>query len=45
MVSGRPLREPVAWHGLIVMNTPEELKKAFDEYRDGTFLRHKNARD
>ncbi len=40
LVSGRPLREPVAWHGPIVMNTEEELVQAFSEYRDGTFLRH-----
>ena len=40
LVSGRPLREPVAWYGPIVMNTDEELKQAFREYRDGTFVRH-----
>ena len=40
LVSGRPLREPVAWYGPIVMNTDEELKEAFREYRDGTFVRH-----
>ncbi len=39
LVSGRPLREPVAWYGPIVMNTREELKKAFAEYQDGTFLK------
>ena len=38
LVSGRPLREPVAWLGPIVMNTEEELKEAFRQYRDGTFL-------
>ena len=37
--SGRPLREPVAWGGPIVMNTEEELQRAFAEYRNGTFLR------
>ena len=41
-VSGRPLREPVAWYGPIVMNTQEELKIAFQEYRDGTFIKHKS---
>jgi len=41
LVSGRPLREPVAWRGPIVMNTPEELALAFQEYRDGTFLKHR----
>jgi len=39
LVSGRPLKEPVAWHGPIVMNTQEELRRAFDELQDGTFLR------
>ena len=38
LVSGRPLREPVAWHGPIVMNTQEELVKAFDDLDRGTFL-------
>jgi redox-sensitive bicupin YhaK (pirin superfamily) len=40
LVSGRPLREPVAWRGPIVMNTQEELRIAFDEYQRGTFLKH-----
>jgi quercetin 2,3-dioxygenase len=35
---GLPLREPVAWGGPIVMNTEAELRRAFAEYRDGTFL-------
>jgi quercetin 2,3-dioxygenase len=39
LVAGRPLREPVAWYGPIVMNTQEELEKAFEEYRNGTFIR------
>lgn len=39
-VSGRPLKEPVAWYGPIVMNTAEELKEAFDELQKGTFLKH-----
>lgn len=37
--SGRPLHEPVAWGGPIVMNTQEELRQAFDELRSGTFIR------
>ena len=41
LVSGRPLREPVAWYGPIVMNTQEELQVAFEEYRNGTFIKHK----
>ena len=40
LVSGRPLNEPVAWGGPIVMNTEEELELAFEEYRKGTFLKH-----
>ncbi len=40
LVSGRPIGEPVAWYGPIVMNTQEELKAAFEEYRNGTFLKH-----
>jgi len=40
LVSGRPLGEPVAWRGPIVMNTNEELRQAFEEYRNGTFLKH-----
>jgi redox-sensitive bicupin YhaK (pirin superfamily) len=40
LISGRPIGEPVAWHGPIVMNTEEELRIAFDEYRSGTFLKH-----
>ena len=38
-VSGKPLGEPVAWHRPIVMNTPEELRIAFEEYQDGTFVK------
>jgi redox-sensitive bicupin YhaK (pirin superfamily) len=41
LVSGKPLREPVAWRGPIVMNTEEELRLAFAEYAAGTFLKHK----
>ena len=39
LVSGRPLGEPVAWYGPIVMNTQEELKIAFEEFRRGTFIK------
>jgi hypothetical protein len=39
MISGKPLKEPIAWYGPIVMNTDEELKTAFDEYREGTFVK------
>jgi redox-sensitive bicupin YhaK (pirin superfamily) len=39
LVSGRPIREPVAWYGPIVMNTEQELRQAYAELRDGTFIR------
>jgi len=39
-VSGKPIGEPVAWRGPIVMNTQEELQIAFDEYEQGTFIKH-----
>lgn len=39
LVSGRPLQEPVAWHGPIVMNTQQELIQAFRDLEDGTFIR------
>jgi len=38
-VSGEPLKEPVAWRGPIVMNTEEELNKAFEEIESGTFIK------
>lgn len=39
LVSGKPLEEPVAWYGPIVMNTQEQLRQAFDELERGTFLK------
>jgi hypothetical protein len=39
LVSGKPLQEPVAWYGPIVMNTQEQLKTAFEELDEGTFLK------
>jgi hypothetical protein len=41
LISGKPIGEPVAWYGPIVMNTDEELQKAFEEYQNGTFIKHK----
>jgi len=41
LVSGRPLEEPVAWQGPIVMNTEEELRRAYAELHDGTFIKHR----
>ena len=38
-ISGKPLGEPIAWSGPIVMNTREQLYAAFEEYRDGTFVK------
>ena len=43
LISGKPLGEPVAWYGPIVMNTQKELQIAFEEYRSGRFIKHKNA--
>ncbi len=39
LVSGRPLAEPVAWYGPIVMNTQEQLREAFEQLEQGTFLK------
>ena len=39
LVSGKPIEEPVAWRGPIVMNTNEELRQAYSELQDGTFIR------
>ena len=39
LLAARPLREPVAWGGPIVMNTQEELQESFEELRNGTFLK------
>jgi redox-sensitive bicupin YhaK (pirin superfamily) len=39
LVSGRPIEEPVAWYGPIVMNTQAQLREAFEELERGTFLK------
>jgi redox-sensitive bicupin YhaK (pirin superfamily) len=39
LISGKPIGEPVAWRGPIVMNTEEELETAFEEYQNGTFIK------
>ncbi len=39
LVSGKPIEEPVAWYGPIVMNTQAELERAFAELKDGTFIK------
>ncbi len=41
LVSGKPLEEPVAWHGPIVMNTQAELQQAVRELQNGTFIQHR----
>jgi len=41
LVSGKPLGEPVAWYGPIVMNTQQELRQAFEDLEKGTFLKAK----
>jgi len=40
LVSGKPLQEPVAWYGPIVMNTQEQLQQAVSELRAGTFIKN-----
>jgi quercetin 2,3-dioxygenase len=41
LVSGKPIEEPVAWYGPIVMNTKAELQQAVAELNDGTFIKHR----
>ena len=41
LVSGRPLEEPVAWYGPIVMNEQSELQQAYAELQNGTFIKHR----
>ena len=43
LLSGKPIGEPVAWYGPIVMHTQEELRRAFEEYDKGTFIKHRAA--
>jgi redox-sensitive bicupin YhaK (pirin superfamily) len=40
-VSGKPIGEPIAWQGPIVMNTQDELRVAFEELEKNTFIKHK----
>ena len=39
LVSGKPIEEPVAWYGPIVMNTQDQLRQAVSELRSGTFIK------
>jgi redox-sensitive bicupin YhaK (pirin superfamily) len=41
LVSGKPIREPIAWYGPIVMNTYDELKTAFEEFEAGSFIKYR----
>jgi len=44
LVSGRPLREPIAWWGPIVMNNRKEIEVAVEEFQNGTFIKHGTPR-
>ncbi|HLR35690.1 MAG TPA: pirin-like C-terminal cupin domain-containing protein, partial [Tissierellales bacterium] len=39
LLSGKPIKEPIAWGGPVVMNTKEELRTAFKQIDDGTFIK------
>ena len=41
LVSGKPIEEPVAWYGPIVMNTDQQLQRAISELRSGTFIKER----
>ena len=43
LISGKPMGEPVAWYGPIVMNSDEELQLVFEEYQNGTFIKYKKS--
>jgi len=40
LVSGKPIEEPVAWYGPIVMNTQQQLQQAVAELQNGSFIKH-----
>jgi quercetin 2,3-dioxygenase len=41
LISGKPIGEPIAWYGPIVMNSQEDLRRAFQELDDGTFIKER----
>jgi len=41
LVSGKPIEEPVAWYGPIVMNTQDQLRQAMADLKDGTFIQQR----
>src|SRR5437762_2485910 len=43
LVSGKPLHEPIAWWGPIVMNSRKEIEQAVEEFQNGTFIKHRAA--
>jgi quercetin 2,3-dioxygenase len=43
LISGKPIGEPIAWHGPIVMNTEEELRTAFEDLNNGTFVKQQKS--
>jgi redox-sensitive bicupin YhaK (pirin superfamily) len=44
LISGKPISEPIAWYGPIVMNTRDELHIAFEEYNNGTFIKQQKVK-
>jgi len=43
LISGKPIKQPIAWYGPIVMNTQEELRLAYQELQNGTFVKVRGA--
>lgn len=41
LISGKPIKQSIEWHGPIVMNNRQEIMQAFEEYQNGTFIKHK----
>jgi redox-sensitive bicupin YhaK (pirin superfamily) len=45
LAAGKPLREPIAWYGPVVMNTQAEIKTAFEEFEKGTFVKRSDTKE